>query len=625
MAASLSTSSHELERVTIRFAGDSGDGMQLTGTLFTDESALLGNDLATFPDYPAEIRAPAGTVAGVSGFQVQIGSIEINTPGDMSDALVAMNPAALKANLIWVRKGALIVVDIDSWKERDLEIADMKSDPLTDGSLDSFQVVKAPITSLTRKTLEGSGLDAKGMDRCKNMFALGMMFWLYSRKPVYTEKYLKEKFGKKPGIAEANIAVLNAGYNFAQTIEAFASTYKVAAAKNTPGLYRQIAGNQATAYGMIVAAQKAGKRCVLGSYPITPASDILHELSKHKNFDVVTVQAEDEIAGICVAIGASFAGQLGYTTTSGPGLALKAEALGLAVMTELPLVLICVQRGGPSTGLPTKTEQADLNLALYGRHGESPLPIVAASTPSNCFQYTIEASRIALEHMTPVILLTDGYIANGSEPWVIPDVDKIPKIKTHDAKPKTDGSKFLAYERDEKFLVREWGIPGTPGLEHRIGGIEKQDRTGNVSYDPKNHELMCKVRAEKVARIANDIPEQEIYGDKSGDLLVIGWGGTYGALYTAVKELRNDGRSISLAHFSYINPLPRNTGDILKAFKNIVVCELNLGQFFNYLQTKFVLQNMTKYNKIQGLPFMINELKWHFETLLSGGKNVSVH
>lgn len=616
---------HDLERVSIRFSGDSGDGMQLTGTLFTDESAFLGNDLATFPDYPAEIRAPAGTVAGVSGFQVQIGAIEINTPGDMADALVSMNPAALKANLQWVRKGALIVVDVDSWKERDLQIAEMKSDPLLDGSLDSYQVVKAPITSLTRKTLEGSGLDTKSMDRCKNMFALGMMFWLYSRKPQYTEKYLKDKFAKKPEIAEANIKVLHAGYAFAQTIEAFASTYKIAPAKINPGLYRQIAGNQATALGMIVAAQKAGKRCVLGSYPITPASDILHELSKHKNFDVVTVQAEDEIAGICVAIGAAFAGELAFTTTSGPGLALKAEALGLTVMTELPLVAICVQRGGPSTGLPTKTEQADLNLALYGRHGESPLPIIAASTPSNCFNFAVEASRIALEHMTPVILLTDGYIANGSEPWAIPDIGKIPAIKTRQIKNIAEGEKYFPYDREEKFLARTWAAPGTPGLEHRIGGIEKQDRTGNVSYDPKNHEFMCKVRAEKVARVALDIPDQEIFGDKSGDLLVVGWGGTYGALYTAVKELRQEGKNISLAHFNYINPLPKNTADILKSFKHVVVCELNLGQFYSYLQSKFIMANMSKYNKIQGLPFMINELKWHFETLLSGGNNVSVH
>lgn len=609
---------HELEKVTIKFAGDSGDGMQLTGTLFTDESALFGNDLATFPDYPAEIRAPAGTVAGVSGFQVQIGSIEIHTPGDQADALVAMNPAALKANLARIRKGATIVVDKDSWEDRDLEKAEYKEDPLKTGALEGFQVIEAPITSLTRESLKDTALDTKIKDRCKNMFALGMMLWLYSRPLHNTESYIKEKFGKKPDIADANLKVLHAGYAFANTIEQFSSNYKIAPAKITPGTYRQISGNQATAFGMVAASILSGKEMLLGAYPITPASDILHELSQFKEFGVKTVQMEDEIAGICVAIGASYAGNLGFTSTSGPGLDLKAEALSLAICTELPLVVVDVQRGGPSTGLPTKTEQSDLTLALYGRHGESPCPVVAASTPSNCFDYTVEAARIALEHMTPVVLLTDGYIANGSEPWIIPDVKKMKKIKARDAALPQEGPvAYLPYLRDDKTLARTWAIPGMPGLEHRIGGLEKQDKTGHVSYDPQNHEFMTKLRAEKVNRIADDIPLQTVMGEKTGELLVVGWGGTYGALLTAVKELQAEGKKISLAHFNYIRPLPKNTGDILKNFKKIVVCELNLGQFHKYLCAQFPNENIFKYNKVQGLPFMIGELKWHFESLLS--------
>ncbi|MCP5464125.1 MAG: 2-oxoacid:acceptor oxidoreductase subunit alpha [Deltaproteobacteria bacterium] len=607
---------HELERVTIKFAGDSGDGMQLTGTLFSDESALIGNDLATFPDFPAEIRAPAGTVAGVSGFQVQIGAVEIHTPGDEADALVAMNPAALKANLSRIRKGAIVVVDKDSWEERDLKKADYDHDPLQTDVIESYQLVQAPITSLTRETLKDFEMDTKQKDRCKNMFALGMMFWVYGRSFDNTEKYIKQKFAKKPKVVEANLKVLHAGYSYAQTIELFGSTYKVAPASIEPGTYRQISGNKSTVLGMLAASVKSGLDIFLGTYPITPASDILHELSKYKEFGAKTVQAEDEIAGIAMAIGAAFGGDLAFTTTSGPGLALKGEALGLAIMVELPLVVINVQRGGPSTGLPTKTEQSDLLQALYGRHGESPCPVIAASTPGNCFDFAFEAGRIALEHMTPVVYLTDGYLANGSEPWLIPDVNTLPEIKVQKAK--EGDANYLPYDRDEETLVRKWAIPGMKGLAHRIGGLEKQDKTGNVSYDPQNHEFMCKVRAEKVARIANDIPDQKIIGEESGDLLVVGWGGTYGSLLTAVTELQKQGKKISLAHFNYINPLPKNTGDIFKNFKKIVVCELNLGQFQKYLSETFDY-DFLKFNKIQGLPFMIGELKWRFESILSGG------
>lgn len=609
---------HELEKVTIKFAGDSGDGMQLTGTLFSDESALFGNDLATFPDYPAEIRAPAGTVAGVSGFQVQIGAVEIHTPGDEADALVAMNPAALKANLERIRKGATIIIDKDSWAEKDLKKAGYDEDPLDTPAVEPYQLIEAPITSLTREALSDMDMDTKMKDRCKNMFALGMVFWLYNRPVEHTQKFLKAKFAKKPSVVEANLKVLKAGYDFAHTIEVFSSNYKVDPARITEGTYRQIAGNTATAYGFVAASQKSGLDLFLGSYPITPASDILHELSKHKAFGVKTVQAEDEIAAICMSIGASFAGDLAITTTSGPGLDLKAEALSLAIVAELPLVLVDVQRGGPSTGLPTKTEQSDMNLALYGRHGESPCPVIAASTPGNCFDFAFESSRIALEHMTPVIYLTDGYLANGSEPWKIPDTSKLPKIQPRIVQFDKD-KPYLPYERDEKTLARGWAVPGTAGLEHRLGGLEKQDKTGNVSYDPQNHEFMTKVRAEKVARIVDDIPEQEIFGDDSGDLLVVGWGGTYGSLLTAVSELQKEGHKISLAHFNYISPLPKNTAEVFKGFKKIIVCELNMGQFHRYISMNFPENTFHKYNKVQGLPFMIGELKWQFESLLSGG------
>ena len=533
----------DVDKVTIRFAGDSGDGMQLTGMLFSDESAFFGNDLATFPDYPSEIRAPSGTVAGVSSFQVQIGSVSVHTPGDISDVLVAMNPAALKANLGLVRRGGMIIVDTDAWSEDGLKKAGYDHNPLDDEEiLDTYQVIEAPITSLTIGSLANVDIDAKSKDRCKNMFSLGMMFWLYSRPFTGTSNYIKDKFAKKPKLVEANLIVLKAGYDYADTIEGFRSHYRVNPAKIKPGFYRQVSGNQAVALGMIAAAKKAGRELVLGSYPITPATDILHELARHKNFGVRTVQMEDEIGGICVAIGASYAGAIGLTTTSGPGLDLKTEAMGLAVIAELPLVIINVQRGGPSTGLPTKTEQSDLNSAVYGRHGECPLPVIASFTPSQCFDAAIEATRIALKYMTPVILLSDGYLANGTEPWLIPQAADLPQLRPGFDLAKLDD--FEPYKRDEATLARPWIVPGMIGMEHRIGGLEKQNITGNVSYDPMNHETMVHLRAEKMQRLANDIPAQKIVGAQQGDLLVVGWGGTYGALVSAVSELHKIGSSI---------------------------------------------------------------------------------
>ena len=589
----------ELEKVVIKFAGDSGDGMQLTGTQFTDTSALLGNDLATFPDYPAEIRAPIGTVAGVSGFQVHIGNIEINTPGDVADVLVAMNPAALKANKVWVKNGGTIIVNSDSFAKKDLQKAGYDESPLEDGSFEGYNVVSAPITSLTRETLSDSGLDGKSIGRSKNMFALGMVYWMFNRPMEQTENFLKAKFAKKPLVVESNIKVMHAGYNFADTIEALPSSYTVAKAEIEAGTYKNVMGNQATAWGFIAAAEKAGKELFLGSYPITPATDILHELAKHKNLGVKTFQAEDEIAGICSSIGASFAGNLAITTTSGPGLALKGEALGLAMIAELPLVVVNVQRGGPSTGLPTKTEQSDLLQALYGRNGESPVVVVAASTPSNCFDWAFEASRLALEHNTPVVLLTDGYLGNGAGPWKIKSVKDMPDITPLVAK---EGEDWQPYARDTEKLARKHAIPGTPG---------------NVSYDTDNHEVMTNLRQGKVDKVANFIPNQEVFGDDEGDVLVVGWGGTYGALYTAVKEMREDGKNVSLAHFNYINPMPKNTADIFAKFKTIVVCEINNGQFVNLLRMKHTDFKYEQFNHIQGLPFKTSELKEHFNTLLS--------
>jgi len=604
----------ELDKVVIKFAGDSGDGMQLTGTQFTDTSALLGNDLATFPDFPAEIRAPQGTVAGVSGFQVHIGNTEINTPGDVADVLIAMNPAALKANKNWIKDGGTIIVNIDSFGKRDIEKAGYENNPLEDGSFEGYNLIQAPITSLTREVLKDSGLDGKSIVRSKNMFALGIVYWMFSRPMEQTENFLKKKFAKKPEIVEANIKVLHAGYNFAETIEALPSSYTILKADIEKGTYRNIMGNQATAWGFIAAAEKAGKELFLGSYPITPASDILHELAKHKNLGVKTFQAEDEIAAICSAIGASFAGALAITTTSGPGLALKGEALGLAMITELPLIVVNVQRGGPSTGLPTKTEQSDLFQALYGRNGESPIVVIAASTPGNCFDWAYEASRIALEHNTPVVLLSDGYLGNGAEPWKIKSVKDMQDITPLIAK---EGEDYQPYARSDEKLARKHAIPGTVGLEHRLGGLEKDNLTGDVSYDPENHETMCRIRAEKVEKIAGFIPKQKVFGEKKGDVLVVGWGGTYGHLYSSVKELRLDGKDISLTHFNYINPLPENTADIFKNFKTIVVCEINKGQFVNYLRMKLPEFKFVQFNRVQGLPFKTTELKEHFNTLLS--------
>ena len=604
----------DLEKVVIKFSGDSGDGMQMTGTQFTDTSALLGNDLATFPDYPAEIRAPKGTVAGVSGFQIHIGRIDINTPGDIADVLVAMNPAALKANKNWIKKGGSIIVNIDSFSKRDVEKAGYQTSPLDDNSFEGFNIIQAPITTLTREALKNSGLDGKSIGRSKNMFALGIVYWMFNRPMEQTERFLKKKFIENPELVEANIKVMHAGYNFADTIEALPSSYTVLSANLKKGTYRNVMGNQATAWGFLAAAEKANKELFLGSYPITPASDILHELAKYKNLGVKTLQAEDEIAGICSAIGASFAGSLAITTTSGPGFALKSEGLGLAIMTELPLVVVDVQRGGPSTGLPTKTEQSDLMQALYGRNGESPTVVLASSTPANCFDWAYMASKITLEHNTPVVLLSDGYLANGAEPWRIKSTADMPKILPNVA---NEGEKYEPYARNKETLARRLALPGTKGLEHRIGGLEKENVTGNVSYNAENHEKMCKIRLDKIKKIASFIPKQSIFGKEKGDLLVIGWGGTYGALYSSVDILLKKGKNIALCQFNYINPLPNNINSILKKYKKIVVCELNSGQFVNYLRMNFPQINFQQYNKIQGFPFTTIELESHFQKLLS--------
>jgi 2-oxoglutarate ferredoxin oxidoreductase subunit alpha len=596
----------EVEEVVIRFSGDSGDGMQMTGMQFSDTSALVGNDIATFPDYPAEIRAPQGTVGGVSGFQLHIGQKEIHTPGDYADVLVAMNPAALKANFEWVKPGGTIIVDIDSFTEKNLKKAGYENNPLEQYKGGDFNIVEAPISQLTLETLKDTGLDKKTMLRSKNMFALGMAYVIFNRPLTFTEQFFDNKFAKTPEIAEANKSVLRAGANFANTIEALRS-YRVNPAKIKKGKYRNISGNVATAWGFIAAAEKAGLQLFIGSYPITPATEILQELSARKDLGVKAFQAEDEIAGICSALGASFAGSLAVTTTSGPGLALKSEAIGLAVITELPIVIVDVQRGGPSTGLPTKTEQSDLLQAVFGRNGESPAVVIAASSPSNCFQYAFQAAKIALEHMTPVILLTDGFLANGSEPWRMPSMKDLPAIIPPIAKEGTEN--YQAYRRNAENLVRQWAIPGTPGLEHRIGGLEKSDGSGNVSYLADNHEKMVKNRGEKVQRVANYIPEQKLVGDHDAEICLIGWGGTYGHLLTAVEELRKSGMKAALIHFNYIMPLPKNTKELLGKFKKFMVCELNSGQFANYLRMNYPEFHYHQYNKIQGLPFTATEIK----------------
>ncbi len=604
-----------LEAVVIRFVGDSGDGMQLTGTQFSDTSAMFGNDVATFPNYPSEIRAPQGSLYGVSGFQVHIGSVEISTPGDNVDLLVAMNPAGLKTNLYAVKPGHTIIVDTDSFTKKNLEKALYESNPLEDGSLENYRVIEVAMTSLTKEALKGvEGLDNKAITRSKNMFALGMVYWMYDRSTEHTIDFLNKKFKSKPHIIEANTKVLNAGLYFAETLELIPNAYTISPAKMRPGTYRIIMGNTATAWGFLAAAEKSGLELFLGSYPITPATDILHELVKHKHFGVKAFQAEDEIAGITSAIGAAFAGDLAITTTSGPGLALKGEALGLAMMVELPLVVVNVQRGGPSTGLPTKTEQSDLLQAMYGRNGESPVIVIAASTPGNCFNYAYEAAKLALEHMTPVILLTDGYIANGSAPWKIRTVDDMPEIKNN--KVTEIKENWHPYDREEESLARNWAIPGTPGLEHRIGGLEKDKVTGNVSYVPENHEYMVKIRAEKIRRVQNYIPELTTEFAESGDLLVIGWGGTYGSLHSAVKQLDDEGhKNIGFAHFNYINPLPKNTEEVLRKFKKIIVCELNSGQLAKILRINFNGIEFLQHNKVQGLPFSNSELTEKFKQL----------
>jgi len=596
----------ELEQVAIRFSGDSGDGMQLTGTLFSDATALVGNDISTFPDYPSEIRAPQGTVGGVSGFQVHFGKNKITTPGDKAHVLVAMNPAAIKANAKFLMPAATIIFDSDSFTEKNLRKANFATDdPFAELNLDDYFKIPVPITSLTKEALIDTDMDNKAVLRCKNMLALGLVSWIFNRPLDVIEEALKAKFGKKISLLEANIEVLRAGYNYGMNLQHSTPQYLVPAASIEKGTYRTINGNHATAWGLIAAAEKAGIGLFLGSYPITPATDILHALAERKDLGVKSFQAEDEIAGICTAIGASFAGQLGVTSTSGPGLALKSEALGLAVMAELPLVVVDVQRGGPSTGLPTKTEQSDLLQALYGRNGESPLVVLAASTPSDCFHFAFMAAKIALERMTPVVLLTDGFLGNGSEPWKIPSMAEMPSISTRFAE---DAKSYKPYGRTDNTLAREWAVPGMEGFEHRIGGLEK-DENGGANQVPENHQKMCDLRAEKVARVVDLVPDLEVYGCQEGDVLVVGWGGTFGHLVSAVKDLDEAGKSVGLAHFNYINPLPANTAEIFSKFKKIIVCELNAGQFVAYLRNKLPQFSYMQENKLQGLPFSVEEIK----------------
>jgi len=596
-----------LEDVVIKFAGDSGDGMQLTGGQFTTNTALLGADLATFPDFPAEIRAPIGTLPGVSGFQLHFGSRKIYTPGDACDVLVAMNVAALKVNLYALKTGAIIIANVDGFDSRNMRLANAQTNPLEDGSLAGYEVIKIDVTKLTREALIDITMGVKEKDRCKNMFVLGFLYYMYSRTLESSERFLTSKFGKKPDVLAANLRALKAGYNYADTTEVFTSRYKVEAAKLDPGTYRSIMGNDAAAMGFIAASKKSGLPLFLGSYPITPASDILHYLAANKNFGVRTFQAEDEIAAICSAIGASFGGHLALTTTSGPGIALKGEAMGLAVMLETPLVIVNIQRAGPSTGLPTKTEQADLLQALYGRNGECPMPVIAAARPSDAFDVAFEACRIALQHMTPIMMLSDGYIANGAEPWKFPKAADLPEIKVEFAKPIEDGSGYLPYQRDEK-LSRPWAIPGTKGLEHRIGGLEKEHITGNISYDAENHEFMVKLREEKVERIADYIPLQTIEsGPAKGKILVLGWGSTYGSIQSAVNHLLADGFEVAHAHIRYLKPFPKNLGEILFNYEKVIVPEINNGQLVKVIRDKFMIPAIP-YNKIKGTPITSGEL-----------------
>ncbi len=606
----------KIDQAVIRFAGDSGDGMQITGSQFTNTVALYGNDIATFPDFPAEIRAPAGTLPGVSGYQLHFSSNDVYTPGDAVDVLIAMNPAALKVNVADLKANGILIVNSDSFKETDLRKAQMTSNPLEDHSLDKFRLFSVELERLTRVALEHLGLDAKSMDRCKNFFALGMCYWLYNRSMDSTVRWIEDKFKNKPLLVEANKLAMKAGYSYCEATEAFQISYEIPPAQLAPGVYRNLSGNQALALGFITASQKSGLRLFQGSYPITPASDILHELSQYKDFGVMTFQAEDEIAAITSAIGAAYAGALAITTTSGPGMALKTEAMGLAVAVEIPLVVCDIQRGGPSTGLPTKTEQADLLQALFGRNSEAPIPIVAAATPSDCFWAALEACRIAVKYMVPVILLSDGYLANGAEPWRIPDAADIPAFPVHFAtEPNSANGGYLPYKRDPQTLARPWAVPGTPGLEHRIGGLEKQDVSGNINYEPLNHEKMVRIRAAKVAAIAQDIPDIEPAGDAEGDLLIIAWGSTHGAITAAVKAQRAEGRRVGHVHLRHLNPLPSNLGEVIKRYKKVLVPELNMGQLLWVLRAKYLV-DAVGLNKIQGRPFKQVELEQKIEEML---------
>jgi 2-oxoglutarate/2-oxoacid ferredoxin oxidoreductase subunit alpha len=602
----------DIERVTIRFAGDSGDGMQLTGTQFTRATAVFGNDISTLPDFPAEIRAPAGSLPGVSGFQISFSSLDIHTPGDEPDVLVAMNPAALRTNIGDLPAGGALIVNQDAFMANNLKKAGYEDNPLSDGSLKQYNVFEIPISTLNARALEDLDMTSKQVDLTKNFFALGLMFWLYERSMEPTLRWIEAKFAARPVIAEANRRALKAGYAFGETTEMFHTTYRVAPAKLAPGTYRNITGNEATALGFVTAARLAKRDLVYGSYPITPASDILHQLATYKNFGVKTFQAEDEIAAIGSAIGASYGGHMGMTASSGPGIALKSEALNLAVMVELPLVVIDVQRAGPSTGMPTKTEQADLLMAMFGRNSDSPVPIVAPATPAECFDYAIEAWRIALRYMTPVIYLSDAFLATGAEPWPIPAVDGLPDISVENH---TDRASFQPYARDGETLARPWAVPGTPGLEHRIGGLEKADVTGNVSYDPENHHRMQVLRAEKVARVANDIPPLEVYGPPQGDLLILGWGSTYGAIRSAIERLQAEGWSVAHAHLRYLNPFPANTGEVLGRYRKVLIPEVNLGQLSLLIRARYLV-DVIGYNKVRGKPFRIAEIRQAAEELL---------
>ncbi len=605
-----------LDHAVIRFAGDSGDGMQITGSQFTNTVALYGNDIATFPDYPAEIRAPAGTLPGVSGFQLHFSSNDVYTAGDACDVLIAMNPAALKMNVADLKPNGILIVNSDAFTETDLRKAQATSNPLEDHSLDKFRLFSVELERLTKRALEHLGLDAKSMSRCKNFFALGMCYWLYNRSMDSTVRWIEDKFKNKPLLAEANKLAMKAGYSYCEATEAFQISYEIPPAQLSPGLYRNLSGNQALALGFVTASQKCGLRLFQGSYPITPASDILHELSQYKDFGVMTFQAEDEIAAITSAIGAAYAGALAITTTSGPGMALKTEAIGLAVAVELPLVICDIQRGGPSTGLPTKTEQADLLQALFGRNSEAPVPVIAAATPSDCFWTALEACRIAVKYMVPVILLSDGYLANGAEPWRIPSLDEIPAFPVKFATEKNSPERYLPYKRDPKTLARPWAIPGTPGLEHRIGGLEKQDVTGNINYEPLNHENMVRIRAAKVAAVAQDVPDAIPSGDQSGDLLIVAWGSTHGSVTAAVKSQRAQGRKIGHVHLRHLNPLPPNLGEVMRRYKKILVPELNMGQLLWVLRAKFLVDAIGL-NKIQGRPFKQMELEQKIEEVLA--------